>query len=310
MLISDIQKIDEPVVLTVGSFDGIHKGHIALFETLKRAAKRNNAKSLIITFFPHPRKVVDPEFNMKLLTDLGEKKKIIDRLNIDILIVIEFTKEFSKTSPVDFYEKIILDKFDVKHIVTGFNHHFGNNRQGDNDFIKNLAEKRGITTESVDPIIYQDEPISSSRIREEIIKGNLKKANEMLGYPFCVESIIEEGKKVGRQLGYPTANIYPKNPDKLIPKSGVYLTKIDMMNGDEYYGMTNVGYKPTFEDKKQTIETHIFDFSEDIYGQEIRVSFLKHIRDEIKFSSVDNLKTQLKKDEVTCKNLIQNKVFA
>lgn len=307
MKIVEFKDIKEPVALTVGSFDGIHLGHKALLDELKTQAKKYNAKSVVLTFYPHPRKVIDPDFKMKLLTTLTEKEEILDSLNIDYLIIQKFDKEFSHLTPESFYRDIIAKHLNLKHVVTGFNHAFGKNRNGNLHFLEGIAKKSGFTISSVPPQNFNSHHISSTKIRNTLLSGNIHDANTMLGHPYTIIETVNHGRKIGRKIGFPTTNISITESEKIIPKTGVYLTavRVGRQNKQNKYGMTNIGTRPTFDGKEISIETHIFDFSEEIYGDKIKLCFIRKIREEVKFDSVEELILQLRKDESDCRKLIE-----
>ena len=303
MKIVEFKDIKEPVALTVGSFDGIHLGHKALLDELKKQAKKYNAKSVVLTFYPHPRKVIDPQFKMKLLTTLIEKEEILDSLNIDYLIIQKFDKKFSHLTAENFYCNVIGKHLNLRHIVTGFNHAFGENRTGNLHFLEGIAKKSGFTVSSVPPQNFNSHHISSTKIRNTLLSGNIHDANTMLGHPYTIIETVNHGRKIGRKIGYPTTNISITESEKIIPKTGVYLTAVKI-GGQNRYGMTNIGTRPTFDGGDISIETHIFDFSKEIYGDKIKLCFIRKIRDEIKFGSVEELILQLQKDESDCRKLI------
>ena len=301
-----IDKIKEPVVMTLGSFDGIHLGHKSLLELLVANAKIYNSRSLIISFEPHPKKVINPGSKVNLLTNFNEKIEIFNNLGIDYFSVLEFNRSIANMSYHEFYENLIFKQLDIKHIITGFNHGFGKNRGGNFDHLKSMCSKNNIEITSVGPRYYKGSNISSTRIRRSILEGSLAEANEMLGHTYFLIGKVVLGKGIGKNIGFPTANIEILHPDKVIPLSGVYCTETSI-NGKTYSSMTNIGTNPTFGNGQENIETYIFDFDDQIYDQNIKVSFISRIRDEKKFDSKDELAEMLKKDREICLELSNKK---
>lgn len=289
--------------VTVGSFDGVHRGHQAIFENLIASASQKNLQSLIVTFDPHPRKVLSPDSgNLKLLTSLDEKLEIFQSIGVDIVVVIPFTREFSKLSYVTFVEDILVAKLKVGQMVIGHDHHFGRNREGGLRNLIDLGEKHGFGVEQVAPLTANGEIISSSLIRKYLEEGAVEQAGNFLGRPYSMAGKVTRGDGRGREIGYPTANIQPLDPDKVIPRRGVYAVDVD--HGKERFkGMMNIGYRPTFNFDPLTLEVHIFNFSAQIYEEPLRVHFKKFIREEKKFGSVQELKAQLDQDKTNSENI-------
>ena len=279
-------------IATIGSFDGIHLGHKKILQTITKAAKKNNGKSILITFWPHPRYVLKKNNDFKLLTSLDEKIKIFEENKIDILYVIDFSISFSKVSANNFVKNILLDKLKTNCILIGYNNNFGRNRKGN---IKYLEENKNIfdidiisiPKQSVDKI-----SISSTKIREYLNNGKIKSANQLLGREYSINGKVVRGNGIGRKINFPTANIEIDESKKLLPKNGVYAVEV-LLNKKTYLGMLNIGYNPTIKNEKKTIEVNIFKFSEDIYNNKISISFIKRIRNEKKFKNLNELKKQL-----------------
>ena len=279
-------------IATIGSFDGIHLGHKKILQTITKAAKKNNGKSILITFWPHPRYVIKKNNDFKLLTSLDEKIKIFEENKIDILYVIDFSISFSKVSANNFVKNILLDKLKTNCILIGYNNNFGRNRKGN---IKYLEENKNIfdidiisiPKQSVDKI-----SISSTKIREYLNNGKIKSANQLLGREYSINGKVVRGNGIGRKINFPTANIEIDESKKLLPKNGVYAVEV-LLNKKTYLGMLNIGYNPTIKNEKKTIEVNIFKFSEDIYNNKISISFIKRIRNEKKFKNLNELKKQL-----------------
>ncbi|NOR45293.1 MAG: bifunctional riboflavin kinase/FAD synthetase [Candidatus Delongbacteria bacterium] len=297
-----IDKIKEPIVMTLGSFDGIHLGHKSLLELLVVNSRMSDSKSLILSFEPHPKKVIRPETKINLLTNFDERIHIFNELGIDYFSILEFNKEVANMAFDEFYENFIFKHLNIKHIITGFNHEFGKGRKGNFDNLKSMCAKHNIEITSVGPMYYKGSNISSTRIRKAILHGSLAEANEMLGHTYFLMGKDVLGKNIGNKIGFPTANIKVLHPDKVIPLNGVYFTKTQL-NNKNYFSMTNIGVNPTFGNGQETIETHIFHFDEEIYDQDIKVSFISRIREEKKFSSSNELVKTLKKDRETCLEL-------
>ncbi len=292
-------------VLTIGTFDGIHKGHQQILKEVTEKAKEFNCRSFVVTFHPHPRFVVSPEFNFKLLTTIDEKLNIFESLGIENVLVIEFTKEFSQTSYSDFIEKMICQKVGVKHIVIGYDHRFGKNRDGNIENLMNLSSRCNFSVSQVSEINQNQKTISSTLIRNYIKNGKIDEANLLLGRNYTFWGKVVRGSQRGRELGYPTANIQP-DEKKVIPQSGVFGVKVTIKE-NEYFGVMNIGTRPTFENLSQSIiEIFIFDFKENIYSKNIKTEVLFYIRDERKFANKEELINQIEFDINYAKNIFYN----
>ena len=303
MQITTLDKIKEPVSFTVGAFDGIHLGHQRLLAELKNRSRANRSASLVVSFDPHPRTVVNPDYKMELITTADERAELIAAAGIDYLAIIPFTQDFSKLSPLEFYEKFLFNFIHPRYVLIGFNHAFGSGRSGTLELIRELAERHSFEYGSLDAVDLLDSHISSTAIRNYLKEGAVLQAHRMLGRPYSLSGRVIRGQQIGRSLGYPTANLMLHTPQKLIPAGGVYLTSVQTAEG-LYYGMTNIGLNPTFPGKGHSIETHIFDFNNDLYDQSIRLSFLRRIREEQKFLRVTDLVTTLKEDERRCRAIL------
>ena len=303
--ISELVEIKNAVV-TVGTFDGIHKGHRKLISEVCCMAKAAKGESVVITFDPHPRQVLNPTSGVKMINTLDEKKEVFGQMCVDHLLIISFTKKFAKTSSEDFLKKYIVEPFDLKAIVIGYDHHFGKGRKGNLDFLKNMGNKYGFEVDQVPMQEFKDVALSSSNVREAIQKGRMQVARSYLGYNYSITGTVVKGNQVGRTLGFPTANIEPDNPEKLIPAYGVYASLVRY--GDKVYqGMSNIGIRPTLDEHKLTIEVNIFDFDEDIYGEKITIYFLQHTRAEKKFRDLELLRRRLVIDKVKVKKILDGK---
>lgn len=287
---------DENTVLTIGTFDGIHEGHKVLFERLKQYSSQNNLRNVVITFEPHPRTVVS-DYKIKLLTTLDEKSEILSQLGIDNLLVINFSKEFSEQTSEEFITNILCDKIGVKHFIIGHDHKFGKNRNGNDDELIELGKKNNFTVETVESIKFADEIISSTIVRNALLDGDVKKANNFLGRNYCFHGTVVKGVSRGTILGFPTANIEVEDENKLIPKNGVYIVKA-LIENEVVYGVMNIGLRPTFADTLSVvIEAHLFEFDKNVYGKTIKIELLKRIRDEKKFKNKEELIYQIGKDK-------------
>lgn len=302
MLVIDdniIENKENKNYVALGSFDGLHYGHLSLVRKTVQVAKEENGKSMVFTYKNHPKTLVSPENVPKLIMDLDTKLQYLDEENVDIVVLRTFTKEFMSITAEDFI-KLLCEDYNVKGIVVGFNFRFGHKNLGDVELLKKLQGKYGYKLYIIDQYNYESEVISSTRIRKALVEGNVSKATEMLSKPYLIKGKVIHGKKLGRTIGFPTANL--EFSDKMvIPKKGVYYTNV--IYGDEKFkGLTSVGNNPTVNGTELTIETFILNFDKMIYGEEIKVYFVERIRDEVKFDSLDEMVNQIKKDEEFIKN--------
>jgi riboflavin kinase/FMN adenylyltransferase len=295
--INDI-KYDKNSAITVGTFDGVHLGHRKIIFELNRVKKEKSLRSMVITFDPHPQIVLkNKTADIKLLTSAEEKLEIFRSLNIDFVFVINFTKKFSETGAEDFYKRYLIEKIGLSHLVLGYDHMFGKNREGNFDTLKNLSQQYDFEVDKVREFKVEDKHVSSSVIRKLLLSGDIAKANKFLGREYSLKGIVVKGKKLGRELNYPTANIEVSDKSKLIPKNGIYAVKI-LIDGREYSGMMSIGYNPTVsDDNTLKLEVNIFNFNDDIYGKEIEVGFIEYLREEIKYKSIEELVSQLENDK-------------
>lgn len=292
-------------IVTIGTFDGVHRGHKKLLQRLQQIKAKNGGKSVVFTFDPHPRKVLFPDQrDLQLLSNLDEKIELISRENIDIVIVYPFTTAFSHIEPEKFIKEILVEKLKVKTLVIGYDHKFGKDRKGDINTFKANASKYGYEVEEIPAEEINDINISSTKIRKALFDGDVKNAAAFLGYNYFINGIVVHGKKLAKTLNFPTANIVIPDADKLIPKHGVYLVGVEV-EGFKGFGMMNVGTNPTTDtDEKLKLEVNIFNFDKDIYGREIKVEFMERLRDEIKFNSIEELVAAIKNDEINCKRIL------
>ncbi len=294
-----IEEVDitEAPVATIGTFDGVHQGHRKVLSHLIQRANERNAKSLLITFDPHPRIVLNKgAINLRLINNPNEKIEILREVGIDYLLVLPFTFEFSKTSARDFIKYYLVDKLNIQAMVIGYDHQFGRmDKEVSN--IDMLLKSFNIDVERVPEIDVKNLAVSSTKVREAISEGNFELANVLLGYKYSFCGTVIHGNKIGRTIGFPTANLMLDYKLKLVPADGVYIVQV-IFEDNIFAGMLNIGYKPTVNAGEKSIEIHILDFDRMIYGSRISIKVLKKIRDEIKFQSIDELKTQLEKDKI------------
>lgn len=295
-------------ILTVGSFDGVHLGHQKVIDRLNEIASKKNGKSVIFTFSPHPRLVLNKqEDSLRLLTTLDEKIELLEKAGIDHLIIFPFTREFAELSYTDFVRIILVKHLNIDTLVVGYDHKFGKDRKGDFEILKGLSMAFNFELEKLDALLSDDVNVSSTKIREALQNGNIKKANKYLGYPFSLHGTVVEGQKLGRKIHFPTANIEASDPHKIIPGYGVYASKI-IIDGRTYHGMLNIGTRPTINNNAdhRSIEVHIFDFNRDIYKKQVELKFVTKVRDEQKFGSIDSLRAQLEQDKTDVLEIFQN----
>ena len=299
-------KAKRPVV-TIGTFDGVHLGHHKVLDTLKNIARQNGGESVVFTFYPHPRQVLSPEeHNLRLLTTLDEKVERIRMAGVDHLIVYPFTKAFSTLSYAEFVRQVLVDQIHTSSLVVGYDHRFGKNREGGFEYLQDCGRKYGFHVIKLDVLLMDEVNISSTRIRNYLESGEVSKANEYLGYRYELHGRVVEGRQLGRTIGFPTANIESSDVNKLIPGYGVYAVEADI-EGRCYPGMLNIGTRPTFYQNadQRSIEVHLFDFNESLYGKEITIIFHVKIRDEKKFPDKDALIEQLHKDKRSAMELLR-----
>jgi riboflavin kinase / FMN adenylyltransferase len=289
--------INNPVV-TIGIFDGVHIGHRFLLNKLIHSSSNLNGESVVITLWPHPRLVLNKEpDSLRYLNSIDEKGMLLEQAGIDHLIIMEFTKEFAQLDSCEFIKKILVDKIGLKHLIIGYNHRFGRNREGDFANLKACADQFGFGIEKVEGMRMGEQLVSSSIIRGNLVQGDLDKARDGLGYDYFLQGKVVGGNRIGREIGFPTANIKPQDPHKLIPGDGVYAVNIKIDNSI-FKGMLNIGFRPTLNSSNidKTIEVNIFNFAGEIYDKDVLLIFRKRIRDEKRFSGIEQLKEQLVKD--------------
>lgn len=294
-----------PSAVTIGTFDGVHLGHRAILERLVKTATDENLDSVLLTFFPHPRMVLQKDVQLKLINTIDERKELIKKTGLDQLVIHPFTKEFSRLTALQFVRDILVNCLNVKKIIIGYDHRFGRNRNATIEDLKEFGitydfEVIEITAQELDEVA-----ISSSKIRRALENGHIKTANSYLGYLFMLNGTIVKGKGIGKTLDFPTANLQVEENYKIIPKNGVYVVQSNI-SGERVFGITNIGTNPTFGGSVKTIETYFLDFNEILYGKFLKLEFLKRIRDEVNFETSDNLKEAIKKDESFAREYIKS----
>ena len=292
-------------IITIGTFDGVHMGHVKVVKRLNDISKKQDCESVLLTFYPHPRHVLYPEGQqLKLLNTIDEKIEELRKTGLQHFIIHEFTKEFSRTKSVNFVRDLLVNKLKMKHMVVGYDHHFGQNREGSYNDLKELAEFYNFELTKIQPKNEGDVTISSTKIRELLLVGSIQKAADYLGYAYSINGKVVKGNAIGRKIGFPTANILVENKWKLIPADGVYAVKV-MLGEKQFYGMLNIGERPTLSDNEHRIEVHIFDFETDIYDADIKVEFARRIREEKQFDNLELLGKQLQIDKNNCKQFFR-----
>jgi riboflavin kinase/FMN adenylyltransferase len=293
-------------VVTVGIFDGVHKGHKQILDILKNKASQTGGESVIVTLWPHPRVVLYPGKEIKLLNTLEEKKALLEQAGIDHLVVIPFSNEFAKLSAHQFISNVLIDAIGMQALVLGFDNHFGNNKEGDYSVVKEVADQLNFEIVHPPVVFEADEKVSSTSIRVFLELGEVEKAANFLGYPYSLSGKVVLGRKLGRTIGFPTANIEQDNL-KMLPSVGVYAV-VTTIGNKKYMGMMNIGFRPTLEKSllHKTLEVHLINFDGDLYGKEITVTFANRLRDEIKFSGIEELKAQLNTDKAHTIELFKN----
>ncbi|UQD55729.1 bifunctional riboflavin kinase/FAD synthetase [Flavobacterium sp. K5-23] len=286
---------NKKTILTLGTFDGVHIGHKKILEKLIQQTKDEKYESLVLTFFPHPRMVLQEQSDIKLLNTISEKIELLENIGIQNLVIHPFDEKFSRLTAEEFVSTILVDQFHIHKIIIGHDHRFGRNRTANIDNLIEFGQHYGFEVEQISVQEIDAISVSSTKIRKALSEGNMALANEYLGYDYFFSGTIFKGKQLGRTIGFPTANLKIKESYKLVPKNGVYVVKSEI-NNKIVFGMMNIGYNPTVGGQDLSIEVHYFNFNSDLYNQEISVSLLHYIRPEQKFDSVELLKSQLQKD--------------
>jgi riboflavin kinase/FMN adenylyltransferase len=292
-------------IITIGTFDGVHIGHKKILQKVVAEAKKNNLTSAVLTFFPHPRFILNQNSDLKLLNTIEEKKALLNSTGLDALLIHPFDQEFANLSAEEFVKKILVDQLNISKIIIGHDHRFGKNRSADINNLIQFGTKYNFEVEQISAQELNEIAISSTKIRTALNEGNINLANNYLGYPYSFSGKVIKGKQIGRTIGFPTANIEIQEPLKLLPKNGVYIVKC-LVKNQEVNGIMNIGNRPTVNGTSQSIEVHLLNFDEDIYGLEITVKMIDFIRNEQKFENLDQLKSQIQKDKIQAVNFIKN----
>ena len=301
--ISDFKNVQKPI-LTTGTFDGVHFGHIKIIQRLSEIAVNEGGQSTVLTFYPHPRMVLFPgDHQLQLINTLEEKIRLLKKAGVQHLIIHPFTKEFSRKTSLSFVRDIIVNQLNTHKLVIGYDHHFGRNREGTFEHLKEFAPVYGFEVEEIPAQLLDDVKVSSTKIRNALMNGQVDLAFQFLNYHYELSGTVVKGNEVGRRINFPTANLSVDDATKLIPKPGVYAVKVDVQNHC-FDGMMNIGTNPTLGNNKQSIEVHIFEFDNLIYDQKIGVRFIHRMRDEVSFYNLESLKQQLEKDKQIAKDLL------
>ena len=295
----------KPSVITIGTFDGVHIGHKKIINQLTSISSKNNLISILLSFFPHPKMVLQNDNELKLINTIQEKEGLLNSLNLDYLIIKKFTKEFSRLSALEFVRDILVNKLNAKHIIIGYDHHFGRNRTANIEQLKEFGELYDFKVTEILAQDIDDIAISSTKIRKALINGEIRLANKFLGYNFFFSGDVVHGNNIGKTISFPTANIKIDTPYKLVPKNGVYIVKT-IIDNQITFGMMNIGYNPTFNGKQKSIEIHFINFNKNIYHKNLTIEMISRIRNEIKFNTVEDLKKQLEQDKLSTLNYIKS----
>lgn len=293
---SEFKKLNNAVA-TIGTFDGVHYGHQKIIKRLCELAKATGGESVILTFFPHPRLIIDPENqDLKMINTINEKAKILASLGVDHLIITPFTRDFSNLTPAEYIQNILVDTIGIKHLIVGYDHRFGKDRKGGLQDLEAFSKNFNYKIEQIPEQDVNDVAVSSTKIRTALLEGDVALAANYLGYDFSLYGKVIKGDKIGRTIGFPTANLFVEETYKLIPSDGIYAVTVEM-NDQLFKGMAYIGQRPTINGMTRNIEVNIFDFNQEIYGQDIKMNFLEFLRHDVKFTGLEALKEQLQKDK-------------
>lgn len=303
---ASVYKNERESVVTIGTFDGVHLGHKAILKRLVETAKKESLDSVVLTFFPHPRMVLQQNVDIKLLNTIDERTKLLEETGLDNLVIHPFTHAFSRLTALEYVRDILVKSLKAKKIIIGYDHRFGRNRNANIVDLKEFGRIYGFEVEEISAKELDDVAISSTKIRKALEAGDVETANNFLGYNFMISGEVVRGKAIGRTINYPTANLKPKETYKLIPKNGVYIVKANIKNKN-VFGITSIGTNPSVGGTEKTIETYFLDFNEDLYETEITIEFLKFIRNEAYFDSIEKLRLEIEKDENFAKQFIKER---
>ena len=295
-------------VLTCGTFDGVHKGHKKILDRIVDIARSRQGDAVLLTFWPHPRIVLDPAYDLRLLSSFEEKIKLLEDAGIDQLVIVPFSRTFSNLSAEEYIKEVLVRNLATKTIVIGYDHRFGKNRAGGLEDLQRFSKDYHFEVEEISKQEIDDIVVSSTMVREHLLQGDIHVANDLLGRSYALEGVVIKGDQRGRQLGFPTANIQVNTPHKLIPADGSYAVLVSI-DGILHKGMLNIGFRPTVDGDTRSIEVNIFNFDEDIYGRQIVVQFIKRIRPEMKFADLEALKEQLLTDKSVALNILSNETI-
>jgi len=292
-------------IVTSGTFDGVHFGHRRILERLKQAAEKEQGETVVITFWPHPRLVLQPDIELFLINTFEEKAALLEKAGIDHLIKLEFTREFAAMSSQDFIQNILIESIGAKRLVIGYNHRFGKNREGSFEYLVENQGQFGFEVEEIPRQEVDEVGVSSTLIRKSILNGEIDQANKFLGYLYQLGGKVVSGDKIGHTIGFPTANIFVNSPNKIVPADGVYTVYVNLRE-KTYQGMLYIGKRPTLNGSSRSIEVNIFDFEEDIYDQEVQVEFIKQTRGDMHFNGLEELRKQLIRDKEEALKVLAN----
>lgn len=301
--LEEFQKLPNAVV-TSGTYDGVHRGHQKILARLREIGQSLRGETVVLTFWPHPRVVVSEDSqSLQLLSTIEEKIELFSTMGVDHLVITPFTRAFSELSSTGFIQQVLVDRIGTKKFVIGYDHRFGRNREGDFDFLCKVAPSFGFEVEEIPRQDIDELAISSTRIRKALLRGDVREANELLGRPYQFSGLVVKGKQIGRKLGFPTANIEIKEAYKLIPSNGVYAVRVHHRDS-VYGGMLNIGIRPTIDGSHRTIEVHLFDFNQEVYGEQLKIHLHHFLRPEIKFNNLQELIEQIEKDQKKAQQLL------